>query len=181
MFRLHNYSSSKLSCILIAILGLSGAKTLDAQQFTTVELIRPNKQKVENAFEFQESFKLKKPPLSSKKIVIELLAGEAVVFSIAALFLDKEQTNGIGGLFTSSLLVYGGTLFGSSAVVYSIGSMGDETSSFKKTLRGSLITSGIVALIATLVTKDNDTRLAMGFAAMAIGATISFNLNRRYK
>ncbi len=80
-----------------------------------------------------------------------------------------------------------GLIFGSAYGVYAVGNIGNQTGSFKATLGGSFLGFlggvGAAACLAELY-DTNQFFPAQGYCLLAgppIGATIGFNLTRRYK
>ncbi|MCK5075739.1 MAG: hypothetical protein KAR38_05155 [Calditrichia bacterium] len=127
-----------------------------------------------------------KPPLSKKRIVIELFGGTLVGLTTAViLFPRKKEKGDLGERLFKPILqgVFAGaaTITTTSGFVYFVGSMDNQNGSFKKTILGSLIGAVITYNMGKAVTKDKYSQMAYMFSGIPIGATISFNLTREYR
>lgn len=129
-----------------------------------------------------------KPPLSGKRIGGEILVGGvgevggAVVCGILVGFpvvllaspdwaTNAEDLNWDG--FAIGAII--GTIVGSASGVHFVGTEGNETGSFLAALGGSILGGSIGYLI------DKDSALIGMLVGSPIGATVGFNLSRRYK
>jgi hypothetical protein len=133
--------------------------------------------------------------LGAKRIATELIAGYGggVVVGYAgfltgallgyALNLGEdaiEKSTWIGGFM--------GVALGSTVGVHYIGNRGNETGSFKVTLAGSVSGLGVVGIPMLIIGVEFEKQkpippqygIIVG-AAPAVGATIGFNLTRRYE
>lgn len=133
-----------------------------------------------------------KPPLSSKRIAGEFLAGgiggigAAVIpaYLLIKLFPREPGTGPAGGPGTlpemlAVLCLPVGYAIGSAAGVYLVGNTGNETGSFKFTLVGtSLVVIG--GLAAAFLSEQGEfiPVILVGAPAVAVGV---FNSTRRYK
>ena len=103
--------------------------------------------------------------------------GHGIGFSIF-LFRATPETmtlnQKVGGVLTTATLV---TTLGSALGVYLIGTLGDQTGSLAKTLLGSSLGMGTAYLLNEFVVENG-----LLFLALApVGATLAFNLSRRYE
>lgn len=119
------------------------------------------------------------PPLNAWRISGELLAGTGLGLSAGYLIGLIGIAGGKG--FNNSIergvwgLALGHTV-GSAVGVYLIGTLGDETGSFAQTLLGSSLGMGTAFLVNKFVVENGVLFLALA----PIGATLAFNLSRRY-
>jgi hypothetical protein len=130
-----------------------------------------------------------KPPLSAMRIINEILSG-----GIAGTFL------GAGGGYLGmvlELVIYHkcvhlclagalvGCISGNTLGVYTVGNSGNETGSILATLGGSILGIGAGIAAGVIVAHISETVASVSFLSIpsigAIGATIGFNLTRRYK
>ncbi len=137
-----------------------------------------------------------KPPLNGWRIVAEILPGGVVGFvgvviaimptGLAAMAQAPSPTARIWGIIVGSVIAILGSSFG----VYLGGNIGRETGSFLAALTISILVGGLAygAFFLTFeMTKfgfTEATRMVVVLAAVtgpSIGATIGFNLTRRYK
>jgi len=126
----------------------------------------------ENDAEESREQKAERPPLSPIRISGEILAGGAggialgIVSGFVGLFVDVVNLSlDAGTLESAPAATVGfiiGYVLGSAISVYIVGNMGNETGSFLATLGGSILLVPLPLL-------------------SPIGATIGFNLTRRYK
>ncbi len=119
-----------------------------------------------------------KPPLNAWRISGELVTGVGVGLATGYVV----GLVGLTGAKLGQLLERGfwgltiGYTVGSAAGVYLIGTIGDQSGSFPKTLLGSTLGMG-----AVLVGQSFLGEYAALYLAMApVGATLAFNLSRRY-
>jgi hypothetical protein len=133
-----------------------------------------------------------KPPLSTGRIAGEFLAGEVGGFvgilpglmlgSMVAGYAPGGDRDGSAARLVLGVATAGAVVaLGSATGVYIVGNIGNETGSFLPTFYGAAAGLGVGfggGLIIYAISDDNYT--GMGFIGMAIGATIGFNLTRRY-
>jgi len=139
-----------------------------------------------------------KPPLSGDRIAGEILAGGAggIAVGFAGMFIGSKLAGCRYGLFgrdecsplgaiTGGLIGYP---LGSAIGVYCVGNIGNETGSCLATLGGSILALGVLGLGARVILAytpsdglSQDLAIYCLFASPLIGATIGFNLTRRYK
>lgn len=104
-----------------------------------------------------------------------VLAGGSVIRSMKEIGVDSD------GIAASVLAV--SSAFGCASCVYAVGNIGDETGSLLATLAGSAL--GIaVGLLGNYACDRSDHEIAAIIFLLAsppIGATIGFNMTRRYK
>lgn len=145
-----------------------------------------------------------KPPLSGWGITDEILLGEVGAFGgafagmffgqlvgalVAMLAGETKPTDRALTIVENTEAIVALTAFelGSALAVYLAGREGNKTGSFKATLGGSVLgTLGFGALAISLnrIFPDHFGRgatIAMFLAGPPIGATIGFNMTRRYK
>ena len=142
-----------------------------------------------------------KPPLSSDRIVGEILAGAAlctvallVVWRICILRFGRDDyTGSIGQLAALGILAMFITVFlplyvlGSAVGVYLVGNIGKQTGSLLATLGGSLLGMFVMALLVFAGQGKSAGTVEMIFIwglLSLIGPTMAalgFNLTRRYK
>lgn len=138
-----------------------------------------------------------KPPINGMRVVGESLAGTiggitlGYLAGIAGVIAGIELTGGIspeadeptvqtvGAMFVGGVI--GGSigyLIGTTAGVYLVGNLGDETGSLKSTFVGSIV-GGLVGFGTFFLSPDPGG--LMPIIGPPIGATIGFNMTRRYK
>ena len=130
-----------------------------------------------------------KPPLSGPRVAGEILAGAAGGFAgmiagyeiLMETYSDNDE--GFDGLVEAVLAYIVCYPLASSAAVYLVGSVGDETGSFWATLGMDIVGvfSGAMVGAAMAETSNAEGFIAVLFAAPVIGATLGFNWSRRYK
>ncbi len=119
------------------------------------------------------------PPLNAWRVTGELATGAALGLTTGYIVALIGVAGGKG--LSDSIergywgLALGHTL-GSATGVYLIGTLGDETGSFAKTLLGSSLGMGTAFLVNAFVVESGPLFLALA----PIGATLAFNLSRRY-
>jgi len=120
-----------------------------------------------------------KPPLSVRNITNELISG-----TVGGICIGYYV-----GWFAGNIGYCTGYMLGSSSGVYRAGNMGNETGSFWATLGGSVL-GGILGVGIILVTNhyelvSEDVQSKVEIVSIlsfpVIGATIGFNLTRKYK
>ncbi len=131
-----------------------------------------------------------KPPLSPVRIAGEIVCGYSAglaggVVSVLALKPIADSVSG-GRDVILAIGVSTGYAFGSVGGVYLVGSLGNQTGSFSTTMLGVLMgaavgVTGAIITVAIIGDEDNHYAELPLFVAPAIGATIGFNLSRRYK
>jgi len=130
----------------------------------------------------------KKPTLHGGRIFGEVVGGSVV--GIAGLFggiiigdsLWPAEYNGWFYFPSGEAIIFALSLslFGSSIVVYLVGNEGDETGSFLATSLGGVL--GFAAGIAIAFITPEELIPVIGIlVGPSIGATIGFNMTRRYK
>jgi hypothetical protein len=132
----------------------------------------------------------RKPSLNGGKITAELSGGLAggcggCLFYFAAVFpmmgWDLEE----GGLETHEIFyrVAGFSVcqaLVNAISVYFVGSIGDQTGSFLTTLGGSMLGSGVGLASGWKMAGQSDLIMLPIYFLSSIGATVGFNLTRRY-
>ncbi|MBC8230129.1 hypothetical protein H8E77_11330 [bacterium] len=120
-----------------------------------------------------------KPPLSVRNITNELISG-----TVGGICVGYYV-----GWFAGNIGYFTGYMLGSSSGVYRAGNMGNETGSFWATLGGSVL-GGILGVGIILVTNhyelvsenvQSKAEIVSILSSPVIGATIGFNLTRKYK
>jgi len=134
-----------------------------------------------------------KPPLSGGRITGEILVGGVggIVGGLGGGFIGAGVAGEgypdelVGGIIGGSI----GYTLGSSIGVYLVGNIGNETGDFLATLGGGIL-GGLAGIFAiTAIIKDYNVVVLSNFywswavvlVGPPIGATIGFNLTRRYK
>jgi len=138
------------------------------------------------AFGSMDLFAETKPPLSAGRIAGEILVGgiggTAGVLVPISWGHSKSTNDEFGCYFFMSGCIVSITYPLASAIgVYLVGNIGDESGSFFATLAGSFL-GGLVGMITwawSLEHEDWQTVIP-GFFAAPLGATIGFNLTRKY-
>lgn len=133
-----------------------------------------------------------KPPLSGGRITGEILVGGVggIVGGLGGGFIGAGVAGEgypeelVGGIIGGSI----GYTLGCSIGVYLVGNIGNETGDFLATLGGGILggLAGIFAITAIIKDLENGAvrlvvRVAVALVGPPIGATIGFNLTRRYK
>lgn len=132
-----------------------------------------------------------KPPLSATRIAGEVGAGTALGLLGAGLpivLFSSGEGEDWGGLFAMVAISPITYTLGSIAGVYLVGNIGDETGYFPSALLGG-IAGGAIAITKWILTleklSDSDvlykTCMITGLMFAPIGATIAFNLSRKYE
>src|SRR5262245_21881670 len=130
------------------------------------------------------------PPLSSGRLAVELIPGAAAgvgggfVGAVIGVAMTKdsctgEEWCGLGGAIVGGYI--GATLVPPFAV-YLVGAAGDQTGSLGATFGGALL-GGAAGLISGIAVGQKNAPLGLGIAMAGpvIGATVGFNLTRRYR
>jgi hypothetical protein len=144
--------------------------------------------------------KREKPPVSEDRIAVEIIGAAAVgtILGITGGYIGGKLYEGCSGFlceFDGILIGWSiGYPLGSAIGVYIAGNTGNEIGSFPSTLLGSILGQlgglGGVAIAIALAGEgegEGEGELAVGlggvlfFVGSPIGATIGFNLTRRYK
>lgn len=126
-----------------------------------------------------------RPPLNGWRIAGELAAGVVgsffalVVIGLPMWYFRGEEAGG-------EFMIYAGTALCSSLGVYAVGNIGAQTGSYKATLGCSLLGELPAILIFHIIPHTEDWVEGLGFfttffGTVPLGATIGFNLTRRYK
>lgn len=133
-----------------------------------------------------------KPNLNAIRIGGEFLAGGVAGITAALapvpvmykIFRDKEAEGASVGIYLGCTLAITYPL-GNALGVYLVGNIGDESGSFLATLAGSYIGELVGAvLFMQVMGSEGDMHwlhVIKPFLAAPIGATIAFNLTRKYK
>jgi len=194
-----------LVALVLSVLILSFSATVYAQEIYTSILLRHCRapmfiQLSDQAYLSGETDvesgvpQLEKPPLSNGRIAREILVGGVGALAVTIIshpllesFDDPRPGYEVKRPFlalSTFLLVTAGSTLGSACGVYIVGNIGNETGSFRATLGGSAIGAG--AFFVWLATghpwsPSLDLRALIAcILAPPIGATIGFNLTRRY-
>ena len=136
-----------------------------------------------------------KPPLNVGRIIGEILAGVAAgLASVAPIlvftYFQRFGEMRMGWSFYLPLLalVMPSGAFPSAIGVWLVGNIGIERGGFWSTVSGSLLGGPVVVYIAVSITLICGLELSvigytgiLGFLTASVGATIGFNLTRRYK
>lgn len=194
-------------CIVCLIANISESNSQDMEYLIKMEhsqAFQPLNQNYILYFSDVESKKRDKPPLNFEKVSGEIAAGVAGDFCslllgmlsgqlVCALYgtlagieepTDRQSAiaDGVEGVVAIAFLELGGAIS-----VYLVGSKGDETGSFKATLAcGVLGTLGFGVLgtalkLAGLDISWGDLSAITFLAGSPVGATIGFNLTRKYE
>ncbi|MCH8837328.1 MAG: PEGA domain-containing protein [Candidatus Marinimicrobia bacterium] len=120
------------------------------------------------------------PPLNRGRIAGEILGGvvAGVIFAYGLLGADPNPSD---VLLAEDAIIFG-SFFGSPLGVYLVGNLGNQTGSLDLTMPGSLF--GLLGIVVLFVVYDIELVLPIEHALLigpSIGATIGFNLDRRYK
>ena len=129
---------------------------------------------------------IRKPPLSESRIASEvivgtlsgsagLVAGAAIGGSMASCGRNSMIGCGMGEAIMGGIF---GLIFGSSTGVTVVGGAGNETGSWGGAFLGALAGALVGGVVATAA--EDDGLLLLTPLATAAGATIGFNLTRRY-
>ena len=92
-------------------------------------------------------------------------------------FTDDDETNCNAGIVICPLL---GTVLGTSGMVCGIGQEREVTGSFAQTCLGGLLGT-VVGVTGVIASKGSPGGVFIGMAMPALGATVAFNLSRRYR
>lgn len=118
-----------------------------------------------------------RPPLSPLRVGAEFVAG-TVVFPPTIMAVAFSPIG--GGPYDSAgrtVVAFAAGTLATSLAVKLIGSAGNETGSFLATLAGTAIGTGLAVAVSSAVQHD----AAVGtLLLIPIGATIGFNMTRRY-
>ena len=136
----------------------------------------------------------KRPPVSNGKLTGEILAGVAaasVVSFFSGEFLKSAYAqNCMGGFSIGAVFMFvicpGILPLVSAITVYRIGSAGGQTGSFLRTLAysilGGIVAIPIMCISPVLFLSPSPAAFAVSISLTpALGATLGFNLSRRYK
>ncbi len=138
-----------------------------------------------------------KPPLSVGRIIGEILAGSAVGFAVAyavayvtSIPFVKESCFGPVEAMAVFILVFPiAYVLATAGGVYLVGRIGNQTGSFMATVGGLFLGVPVIALLYLYIDMAGDMMLgivkivlwSLVFLAPPAGATLCFNLTRRYK
>ena len=145
--------------------------------------------------------KRQKPPRNLGRIACEILVGAAVAAALTYLSLygvgygAKSAGWGGGqmdGLAVLAIMIYVAPpvyVLGCAIGVYFVGRIGNQTGSFLATLGGVFLGVPVIALLYLYIDMAGDIMLGMVkivlwsvvFLVPSTGATLGFNLTRRYK
>ena len=131
---------------------------------------------------------IRKPPLSESRIVSEvivgtlsgsagLVAGAAIGGSMASCGRNSKMFCGMGEAIMVGAF---GLVLGSSAGVTIVGSAGNESGSWGSAFLGALAGAATGGFLAIFAASDETGLLVLTPLITAAGATICFNLTRRY-
>ncbi|MCH7521347.1 MAG: PEGA domain-containing protein [Candidatus Marinimicrobia bacterium] len=122
------------------------------------------------------------PPLNKGRIAGEILGGvvAGVIFAYGLLGADPNSD-----VFLVEDAIIFGSFIGSPLGVYLVGNLGNQTGSLDMTVQGSLFgILGTLGLAILIVVNDIEPVMSIEHALLigpSIGATIGFNLDRRFK
>ena len=129
-----------------------------------------------------------RPPLSGERIAGELASGLLMTGVGALIALQMSVRNISDGNrvreyvgFPEVLTAVGGATVANSAAVWLVGSVGEEDGSFGASLLGSLAGSALtIAMLSDDFWHQQPTNIVIATVCPAVGATIGFNLTRRW-
>ena len=138
-----------------------------------------------------------KPPRNLVRIAVEILAGSAVGFVVAYAvafvtaipFYEESCFGPVGAMAIFVLAFPVAYVLATAGAVYFVGRIGDQTGSFLATLGGVFLGVPVIVLLYLYIDMAGDMMLGIEkivlwplvFLAAPIGATLCFNLTRRYK
>ena len=140
----------------------------------------------------------RKPPLSAKRIMGEIVAGGAggllgallCSWVLSSIFStgEREDWRGLIALYVFIFVGPIAYMIVSSVGVYLCGNIGNQTGSIAATLAGAFLGGGVgisCIFVWSVLGKSFVTSYLpiaiLGFLPSPVGATVAFNLTRRYK